>query len=152
MTPLLRDSRGYDTLPNDENEDGGYGIRDFDKSYEATDIKRLRERLEEKDRIILQLSGKSGGDVRGSRTNEDMKQKLVEKDKTINDLKKVVATLSEKSQISESRSENERIKTLEIENERLGEIVRKLNKKETLEKKEIQEKLYQEIESLESKI
>ncbi len=41
---------------------------------------------------------------------------------------------------------------MEIENERLGEIVRKLNKKDNIEKKEIQEKLYQEIELLESRV
>ena len=41
---------------------------------------------------------------------------------------------------------------MEIENERLGEIVRKLNKKDNIEKKEIQDKLYQEIELLESRV
>lgn len=46
MTPHNRDSRGYNTLPNDENEDHTYSIHDFDKSYEATDIKRLKQKLE----------------------------------------------------------------------------------------------------------
>lgn len=43
MTPIMRDSRGYNTLSVDENDD--YKIHEFDKSYEATDIKRLKERL-----------------------------------------------------------------------------------------------------------
>jgi hypothetical protein len=76
-------------------------------------MKKLKERLYEQDRIIMHLTSKSG-ELKNSRIYEDLKLKIVEKDKTINDLKKVIATLSEKSQISESRSENERIRALEI--------------------------------------
>ena len=98
LSHSIKEMRGYDISHRDENEDLRTIIQDFEKDYESTDVKRLREKLSEQDKLIGQLTGKS--DLKNSRQTDDLRQKLAEKDRTISDLKKVIATLSEKSQIS----------------------------------------------------